>query len=118
MKIILFVILITSFYLTANADIYVCLSKTDGSPQGVVDIRPEALPDWAENFIMIPADESYRGKQSYEIKYKNQKLRHATQAEIDDYLNSIKPKTEKEKFLEMLEDKDIKTKIKEIKNLP
>lgn len=94
---------------------YVTLDKVTKEPTGVVNILPKALPEWEAKFDLIEVDESYRGKHGYELKYENNQIRFATQQEIDDYLDSIKPKTEKEKFLDMLKDPDVKAEIKKIK---
>ena len=123
MKTILLVILIVSFCLTANAKTYVLRDKLTGSPVGVASISEKHISDWAKKFILTEADETYKGKQSYEMKYESGKLRHATTQEISDYLtaqeqeqqNIISAK-EKKKFLKWLEDDDVKTKIKNIKN--
>lgn len=89
MKIILIAGLIVLATLSVcEAKVYVALSKQDGSPSGMVDINEKNVGDWSKKFIMIEADESYRGLQSYEIKYEDQKLRKATQAEINAYLNA------------------------------
>lgn len=68
-----------------EAKIYVALDKSTGEAKRFVDIDEKVIGDWAKNFIMIEADESYRGKEGYEIKFENQKLRFATQIEIDTY---------------------------------
>ena len=104
-KFILTLLLIVCVSVIAEAKIYVCLDKSTGEPQGVASLKPEMIADWAENFIMIEADDSYRGLQGYEIKYKDQKLRKAMQSEIDAYNleqeNETKLK-QKEKALEIL----------------
>jgi len=112
-KALIALLVIVCFCLTAEAKLYVTLHKITGKPQGTVSIADEIVADWAENFILVEADESYRGKQGYKIKYETEILRHATQEEIDAYLDSIKPKTKKEQFLEMLNDEDIVNKIKD-----
>ena len=116
MKIFLAILIITGFAHIAQADMYAVFDKETGECRGAVDIKEDYVPDWAKKFILKQADESYRGKQHYEVKLENGSLRLATQQEIDDHLDSIKPPTEKEKLLALLEDEDIKTKIKNIKN--
>ena len=116
MKIFLAILLIVSFSYISHADIYAVFDKESGECKGVNDIKEDYVPDWAKNYILKIADESYRGKPHYEVKLENGNLRLATQQEIDDYLDSVKPPTEKEKLLTLLEDEDIKTKIKNIKN--
>lgn len=73
------VLFIASF---AEAKVYVCLDKSTGEPKGMTDIDEKTIGDWAKKFVMVEADESYRGKSGSEIKYEDQKLRHATEAEI------------------------------------
>jgi len=87
----MFIIIILGFFVTSlcEAKIYVALDKQTGDPQGTVDIDERTVGEWAKGFIMLPADESYRGLQGYEIKYDNKKLRRATIVEIDSYKNDI-----------------------------
>jgi hypothetical protein len=66
-------------------DVYVCVSKDTGQPAGVVDIKPDRVSEWAKLFTMKIADESFRGKDGYEIKVVDSKLRLATKQEIDAY---------------------------------
>lgn len=113
---ILVMILLISFCLTANAKTYVLRDKLTGEPKGTVSISDKHINDWAKDYILMEASKEYRGKQSHEIKYENGELRLATEQEINDYLDSIKPPTEKEMLLGMLEDEDVQTKIKEIKD--
>ncbi len=116
-KIILLTLLIVfSVFCGANAKTYVVFDKTTGEIKGVASLSEELFLERSKIEILREADQSYRGKHGYEIKYENSELRHATQQEIDDYLDSIRPPTEKEEFLEMLKDKDIKTEIKAIKD--
>lgn len=105
--------------------LYVCLDKITKEPKGITSVREENLSDWEKDFIMIEADESYRGKQGYEIKYENGKLRFATQQEIEDVLAQRKQEQEqivqtrkKQEFLELLDDVDIKNKISIIQIVP
>ena len=104
----------------SEAKTYVLRSKTTGEPQGTASISDEAISDWAEKFIIVEADSSYRGKHKYEIKYENGELRHATQEEIDTYLQEKEQEQEdaidakkKQEFLDLLEDIDIIDKIKD-----
>ena len=122
MKIILSVILIVSFCLTANADPYVTINKTTGEPAGFANISSKAVADWAKKHILVEADESYRGKHGWEIKYENGNLRHATEQEIANYHAQKEQEAEqaaaarkKQDLSNLLDDEDIKTKIKNIK---
>ncbi len=87
----LLVILLTLLMTTVcYADVYVCLDKVTNEPKGMVDIHPGALTAWGESFIMIPADESYRGRNPWELKFEGNKLRHATKNEIQLYKDQLK----------------------------
>ena len=120
LKNILLGLLICLFTQVCEAEWYVCLSRVDGSPQGGVSIKPEALADWSKDYIMIEADETYRGKHGYEMKYSNQKLRHATEGEIDTYKAEKEQAKEAKKRLKALEalglDEDDLLNIKDLKN--
>ncbi len=119
MKQVLFTILIVSFCLTANAKIYVALDKTTGEPRGTINIKLEAVADWAEKFILIEADESYRGLHGYELKYKNEKLKKATQAEKDAYKAERKAEQDARRKSDALETLSLtQSDIDKIKNLP
>ena len=125
MKIILLSILIVSFCLTANAKTYVLRDKLTGKPTGTASISDKNIKNWAEDFILMEASKEYRGKQSHEIKYENGELRLATQEEIDDYLlqkqqesDDLQKAKDIEKLIELLNEKDIKDKIKDIKDEP
>ena len=119
MKKLLFVIGLLLIASIAEAKIYVCLSKTDGTPQGAVDINETAIADWAKKFTMIEADESYRGKQGYEMKYQGQKLRHATEQEISDYKQTQEQSSEALKKASVLATLGLEQKdIAKIKKLP
>lgn len=64
--------------------IYVSRDKTTGKPQGTAEIDdPKVLADWRQKLIMEKVDDSFRGKNSFEIVFENGKSRHATQQEID-----------------------------------
>jgi len=103
----------------AEAKVYVCLDKGDGSPQGMVDIDETVVGDWAQRFIMIEADESYRGFQGHEIKYSGQKLRKATQKEVEDYEVENLKKSKEAKEKDILESLGItKSDLEKIKALP
>ena len=68
---------------------------------------------------MKEADDSYRGLKGYEIKYQGQKLRKATQQEVDDYKKDKKDKldkAEKDSALKVLG--LTQSDIDKIKNLP
>ena len=124
MKTFLITLLIAGFCLTASADVYCLFDKNTGEGKGTVSIKEDYVSDWAKNFILKKApDNSYKGKKGHEIKLEGGKLRLATEQEISDFLaaqeqeqqNVINAK-EKQKFLDWLDDEDIKTKIKDIKN--
>ena len=66
-----------------EAKMYVALDKSDGKVQGVVDIDEMVVGDWSNSFIMVEANESYRGAQGHEVKYENKKLRKATTEEVN-----------------------------------
>lgn len=66
--------------------IYVCLDKVTKQPKGMVQIDNLKVKDeWDKTHILIEVDDSFIGKLSYEIKYENDKVRLATQVEIDIY---------------------------------
>lgn len=111
-----------SICLTANAKTYVLLDKLTDAPKGTASIADSDISDWSKKSTLIEADESYRGKQPYEVKYENGKLRHATTQEISDYLAQQEQEQEtmikakkKQELLSLLDDADIKTKVKNIK---
>ena len=112
-------LIMISLSTVAEAKLYVCLDKTTGEPTGVASISDTNIPEWAERRILIPADESYRGKHGWEIKYKNGKLKHATQSEKDEYKEQKRQEREARKKSDALEtlgltDED----MQKIKNLP
>ena len=123
-KLILISILLVFVSSWVFADVFALFDSETGEGKGVVSIKEDYVSDWAKNFILKKADETYKGKKGHEIILEQGKLRHATEQEISDYLaaqeqeqqNTISAK-EKEKFLKWLEDDDVKTKIKNIKNL-
>jgi len=123
MKKSIFVILCLSILILGNvyAETYVCLDKTTGEVRGTIDIKPTAVPDWAKRYILVEADNSYQGLKHYEIKYENQILRKATQAEIDTYLDQETQNIidlKKQDFLKWLDDADVQAKVKNIKSTP
>ena len=119
-KMTLIVIIFCLLCLTAEAKTCVLRDKLTGEPVGTASISDEAISDWAKNFILVEADESYCGKHGHEIKYENGELRHATAQEISNYLaqqeqeqeNAIKAK-KKQELLDLLEDIDVIDKIKD-----
>lgn len=125
-KIFLTILILVCFCVTVEAKTYVLRDQLTGEPQGAASISDKAINDWAINYILeIPDNpEDFRGKRGYEMKFENGKTRLATQSEIDTYLaqqeqeqqNAVNAK-KKQEFLDWLEDEDIKTKIKDIKNL-
>ena len=103
-----------------QAKIYAVRDKLTGEPRGITSISDTYVNDWAKDFILTEVDESYQGKQHYELRYEGGAMRKATQQEIDVY--KAQKETDKEailiqKFLDKLDDDDIKQKIKDIKNL-
>ena len=101
------------------SEIYICLDKESGDVRGMVDIKPDTVGDWAKNFTMKEADESYRGKQGHEMRFENKKLRMATDKEITDYKKEIDDKAKidsRKSALEMIgiTEKD----IEKLKKLP
>lgn len=121
-KILLVVVVMCMFMQVASADLYVTFSRETGEIMGTASISDEGVLEWTKKHILKKADESYRGKQPYEIKYEDGVLRLATQEEIDTYKTDIKAEKdqvindkEKEKFLKWLDNVDVKTKIKNIK---
>ena len=66
--------------------LYVLLDKETDAPLGAVDISSAELSNYQSKYTIIEANETFRGKLSYEIKYENEEIRLATQQEIDTYL--------------------------------
>lgn len=125
LKTVLAILMIFSLCTLAQAKVYVTLDNLTGEPTGSASISDKAVADWAKNFILIEADKTYQGKNGYEIKYDNETLRHATQIEIDTYLQqqeqnqqNIENEKNKQILLDLLDNESVKTKIKDIKNQP
>lgn len=95
------VLMLTSY---AEAKMYVCLDRSTGEPVGTVDIREQAIGDWSKQLIMIEADEAYRGKQGFEIRFEGQKLRKATDNEISSYNNTQASKVKESRRRKAMED--------------
>ena len=116
---IVLIALILTIPFSAQAVIYVALDKESGEVKGMVDISPDSVGDWAKTYVMKEADESYRGKQGYEMKYVNQKLRMATEKEITDYKKEIDDKAKIDSRKNALEAIGISEKdIEKLKKLP
>jgi hypothetical protein len=63
--------------------LYVTLSKITNIPQGVIDIAISDISAWEANYNLVEADETFRGKQGYEIIYETGgTVRLATSQEI------------------------------------
>jgi len=98
-------------------------NRETGDIKGTASIADEDILDWTKKNVLKKADDSYRGKESYEIKYEDGKVRHATEQEVTDYKalqvqdkQAIVDAKEKAKFLKWLDDEDVKNKVKGIKN--
>ena len=88
----------------AWADIYVVIDEQTNEVRGTADVRPDYIGNWEKNYTMIKGDEIYRGKQPYEIKYEDGKLRFATQQEIDEYKKSLlKPQLSENEIIKLKE---------------
>ncbi len=124
-KILLATALIFLFNQLALAELYVAFDRETGEIKGVTSVSEEHVLDWTKKCILRKPDnpEEFRGKHRWEIRYEDGKLRLATEQEIADYLalreqeqqQAVEAK-EKQKFLDWLEDEDVETKIKEIKD--
>ena len=119
MKKIILIVCLVLLASTCEAKMYVCLDKKDGTPQGTADIADINIADWATKYILITADESYRGLNGYEVKFQNQKIRKATKQEVDEFFDKQAQDVEKKKKEDALKatgltDKD----IGKIKKLP
>ena len=102
---------------------YVVFDKQTGELMGTASVSDKHLLEWTQKNILIEVDNTYKGKQSYEIKYEDGKVRHATEQEVTDYKalqvqekQAIVDAKEKAKFLKWLDDEDVKNKVKGIKN--
>ena len=119
----LITILVVSSSSVVVADIYVVFNRETGDIKGTASIADEDILDWTKKNVLKKADDSYRGKESYEIKYEDGKVRHSTEQEVTDYKalqvqdkQAIVDAKEKAKFLKWLDDEDVKNKVKGIKN--
>ena len=107
---------INLFCFNSGAELYVCLDKSTNEPKGMIDTSQKT--EWEKSFILIEADESYRGKAGYEMKYDG-KLRHATAEEIAAYKQAEEQAQEANKKAKALEILGLTTKdIEKIKKLP
>jgi hypothetical protein len=79
----------TLFFITiasvSYSDTYVCIDKETGKCLGTVNVNPEYISEWNNKYTMKLVDESFNGKQGYEIKIENGKARIATDKEVQDY---------------------------------
>ena len=82
--------------------LYVVINGTD--VMGTLEANEYTISDWQE-YTLIPVDESFRGKQHYEIKYDGVNVRHATQQEINAY-NQIQEEAKKQRALDILDIKE------------
>ena len=91
--------------LVCHSETYAVLDKSTNNPLGVTDVSNKSLSSWEKIYKMIPVDESYRGKQPYEIKYDGGIIRKSTPDEISVYKtqkeNSVK-EAKKQKVLDEL----------------
>ncbi len=78
----LFVIVFMVISAIGYCNLYVAIDKESGQVNGTVEVLPENIGEWAKDFTMKEADESFRGKNGYEIKFEKGKLRPATKEEI------------------------------------
>lgn len=124
MKKIILVITICFIAQVGFADIYAVFDKETGKSLGVSDIQEKALLDWSQKHVIRKVGKEFRGKQSYEIKYQNGKVRLATKKEVSDYLAQKEQEKQtaidakkKQEFLKWLDDVDVKTKVKNIKSV-
>lgn len=85
-------------------DIYVAIDKETGQVVGSTDVQPESIGEWNKTYTMKKTDESFRGKQGFEIKFENKKLRLATEKEIEDYLKEKEKAARVNKRKQLLED--------------
>ena len=114
--VVLFAMVVVS---VCYADTYVIIDKEDNTIKGVSSISDKHLSDWKKQFDVRKVDDSFNGKQPYEIKYSNGNVRLANKQEIDSYLESKKQEEEGKKLqedvawlLKLLDDKDVKVKIR------
>jgi len=104
MKYIILTGLLLCYCPLAQADIYAVFDKETGECKGTIDINPENISEIAKTYTMKKADESFRGKQEYEIRLENKKLRLATEEEIKNYFNEKERIAKTVKRKELLEE--------------
>lgn len=97
MRLIIAILIMVLFAPLAHAKLFVAMNKADGSVQGTIDIQEDDIADWTQKYLMTPADESYRGLMPYEIKYQGNKLRKATEQEIEKYKSDLEVESLKKK---------------------
>lgn len=73
-------VLIASF---AYADLYALFNGSDC--KGVTSIKDEHTSNWTKKFTLYKVNETFRGKQGYEIELKSGKPSLKSQADIDTY---------------------------------
>ena len=120
MKIIFLILLFSLVTRLSFADLYVVLDE-HGQPNGTAQVKDEYLSKWKQEYTMIKVDESYVGKHGYEIKYENNRIRHATKSEKEAYKQAQEDKNKQREidmWLSKLDNAEIKAKIKDIKNNP
>ena len=84
MKILIFLILVLVFSCSfAYADLYAVFEGNDC--KGTASVDDVSLSDWEKDYTMIKVDESYRGKQGYEIELKDGNPALKTKETIDAY---------------------------------
>lgn len=97
MKKILFTVLcLVCITNLSEAKMYVCIDKKTDEVKGTVDILEKNFNEWSKNFIMVEADENYRGKKSYEIDYGNGKISLSSKGDISKKLEVINSKIKDE----------------------
>jgi hypothetical protein len=109
---------LVSVIFVSEAKTYVVFDKSSGEIKGVADISDDSILDWTKDNILKEAGEAYRGKQAYEIKYKNNKLSLATNEEVAEHKSTIEANTVNTKKQEALETLGLtETDIENIKKL-
>ena len=81
-----------------EAKLYVCVDKTTNEPRGVTDIDDASRQEWENDFLLIDAVETLRGKQGYEIKITDGKATENTKEAISQYRTQMAERAERENF--------------------
>ena len=92
-KLFLVLVFVFGFAVFCDAKVYVIIDKATNKVCGTADIDDAYLSDWQERYIIKEAGEEFRGKQPYEIEYKDDTLSFASDEKKSEY----KLKIEKEK---------------------